>query len=51
MKNKLTVTRGEGEVTREERDNNQGKKGKGCQGTCIKHPWTKPRRVCGYDGV
>ena len=30
VKNKLTVTRGE------ERGDNGGKKGKGCQGTCIK---------------
>ena len=22
--------------------NNEGKKGKGCQGTCIKDTWTKP---------
>ena len=34
MKNKLTVTRGEGER------GNMGKKGKGHQGTCIKDPWT-----------
>ena len=33
IKNKLTVTRGEGE-----RDN-RGKKGKGDQGTCIKDTW------------
>ena len=24
--------------------NNMGKKGKGHQGTCIKDPWTKPKR-------
>ena len=24
--------------------NNRGKKGKGHQGTCIKDPWTKPKR-------
>ena len=34
MKNKLTVTRGEGE------GDNRGQKGKGCQGTWIKDPWT-----------
>ena len=37
MKNKLTVTRGEGE------GDNGGKKGKGHQGTCIKDPLTKPK--------
>ena len=37
MKNKLTVTRGEG------RADNGGKGGKGCQGTCIKDTWTKPK--------
>ena len=36
IKNKLTVTRGERER------GNRGKKGKSCQGTCIKDPWTKP---------
>ena len=35
IKNKLTVTRGEGD--------NRGKKGKSHQGTCIKDPWTKPK--------
>ena len=35
IKNKLTLTRGEvGE-------DNGGKRGKGCQGTCIKDTWTK----------
>ena len=39
IQNRLTVNRGEwgedvGEIRR-----------KGCQGTCIKGPWTKPRRV------
>ena len=38
IKNKLTVTRGE--VGREVTG---GKKGKGCQGTCIKDPWTKAK--------
>ena len=38
MKNKLTVTRGEGE------GDNRGKKGKGYQGTCIKDPWIKSKR-------
>ena len=46
-------------VTREERDgDNGGKNGKGHQGTCIKDPWTKPRReglkvggVGGWGGV
>ena len=33
IKNKLSVTREEG--------NNGRKKGKGHQGTCIKDPWTK----------
>ena len=33
------LTRGTGE------GNNQGKKGKGHQGTCIKDPWTKPKGV------
>ena len=37
MKNNLTVTRGE--VGRD----NGGKGEKGCQGTCIKDPWTKPK--------
>ena len=37
IKNKLTVTRGAGE------GDNGGKKGKDCQGTCIKDPWTKPK--------
>ena len=32
IKNKLAVTRGEGRG---------GKQGEGCQGTCIKDPWTK----------
>ena len=36
IQNKLTVTRGE-----EEGDNGR-KKGKCCQGTCIKNTWTKP---------
>ena len=31
------MTRGEGE------GDNGGKKGKCCQGTCIKYPWTKPK--------
>ena len=47
MKNKLTVTRGEGER------GNMGKKGKGHQGTCMKDPWTKPkggRTECGRWG-
>ena len=35
IKNKLTVTRGDGD--------NWGKKGKGCQGTSIKDLWTKPK--------
>ena len=33
-KNKLTVTRGE-------EGGSRGKKGKGCQGTCMKGPWMK----------
>ena len=37
MKNKLTVTRGEGE------GDNGGKRGKGRQGTCIKDPWMRPK--------
>ena len=37
IKNKLTVTRGEGE------GHNGGKKGKG-QRTCIMDPWTKTKR-------
>ena len=37
MKNKLTVTRGEGE------GDNGGKRGKGHPGTCIKDTWTKPK--------
>ena len=37
MKNKLTITRGEG-------GDNRGKKEKHHQGTCIKDPWTKPKR-------
>ena len=32
------MTRGEGG------GDNEGKKGKGHQGTCIKDPWTKPKR-------
>ena len=36
IKNKLTVTRGE------VRGDSGEKKGKGCQETCIKDPWTKP---------
>ena len=39
VKNKLTVTTGEGEGITE-----GGKKGKGQQGTCIKDTWTKPKR-------
>ena len=32
------------EVTRREgRGDNEAKKGKGHQGTCIKDPWTKPK--------
>ena len=38
IKNKVTVTRGEGE------GDNRGKKGKVHQETCIKDPWTKPKR-------
>ena len=38
MKNKLTVTRGEG------KGDNREKKGKGHQGTCIKGPWAKPKQ-------
>ena len=37
IKNKLTLTRGWGEVE------NRGNKGKGHQGTCIKDPWTRPK--------
>ena len=37
IKNKLAVTRGEGEV------DNRGKKSKGRQGTYIKDTWTKPK--------
>ena len=37
INNKLKETRGKGE------GNNGGKKGKGCQGTCRKNPWTKPK--------
>ena len=37
MKNRLMVTRGEGA--------NEGKKGKGHQGTCIKDPWKSQRGV------
>ena len=36
MKNRVTITREEGE------GHNEGKKGKGHQGTCIKDPWTEP---------
>ena len=37
IKSKLTVARGEvGEDKR-------GEKGRGCQGTCIKDTWTKPK--------
>ena len=36
IKNKLTVTRGEGEEA-----NGDGEKGKPHQGTCSKDPWTK----------
>ena len=46
IKNKLTVTGAVGD--------NGGKKGKGCQGTCIKDPWTKTtggRTECGRSGV
>ena len=39
IKNKLTVTRGEGQ------GDNRGKKGKGHKGTGIKDPWTKPKGV------
>ena len=35
IKNKLTVTKVGGD--------NEGKKGKGFQGTCIKDLWTKPK--------
>ena len=41
IKNKLTVTRGEGEGDK------RGKRGKGHQGTCIKDTW----RVGGGDGL
>ena len=48
IKNKLTVTRGEGA------GGNRAKKGKGHQGTCIKDPWTKTtvrlRIECGRRG-
>ena len=37
IKNKLIVTRGEGE------GDNGGKPGTGCQGTYIKDTWTKPK--------
>ena len=37
IKNKLTVTRGEGG------GDNGGRKGKGHQGTCIMDTWTKPK--------
>ena len=33
---------------------NRGKKGKGHQGTCVKHPWTKQRGLglrVGVDGA
>ena len=36
IKNKLTVTR--------EGESDNGGKGKGCRGTCIKDPWTKLKR-------
>ena len=49
MKNKLTVTRGDGG-----RGNNGGTQGKDHQGTYIKDTWTKPKavgsRVGGGDG-
>ena len=38
IKNKLAVTRGEGEV------DNRGKKSQGLQGTDIKDTWTKPKK-------
>ena len=48
IKNKLTVIRGE------VGGDNGGKRGKGCQGTCIKDTWTKLNgvgsRVGGRDG-
>ena len=48
IKTKLTVTRGEVE------GDNGGQQRKGCQRTCIKDPWTKPKgvglRVGGGDG-
>ena len=48
IKNKLTVTRGEGRAI------TGGTKGKGHQGTCMKEPWTKPKeiesRVGGWEG-
>ena len=37
IKNKLTVTRGDGGWGL------QGKKGKGHQGTCLKDTWAKPK--------
>ena len=43
IKNKLTVTKGEG--------NNRGKKGKGHQGTCVKDPWTKTTEGEGLNVV
>ena len=36
IKNKLRVTRGES-------GGDWGTRGKGCQGTCIKDTWTKPK--------
>ena len=39
MKNKVTITRGEGE------GDNGGKKGKSCQGTCVKDTWTKLKGI------
>ena len=32
-------------MTRAGEGSNGGKKGKGPQGTCIKDPWTRPKRV------
>ena len=43
IKNNLTVTRVEGV-------GNRGKKGKDCQGTCIKDPWRKTRWVLNVGG-
>ena len=37
IKNKLIIMRGEVE------GDNSGGRGKGCQGTCIKDIWTKPK--------